>query len=438
MLSFGCLCLLLGVGYYLRNKVGLFRKLYLPASVVAGLLGLILIQTFSLFDTVSIQACYSGWSKIPGLLINIVFACLFLGMVLPKLSKICDSVGRQLAYGQIVAWGQYVIGCAVVLLLLKPLFNVPELFAGIMPVGFEGGHGTAAGMGPVFNELGWAAGQDLALASATGGMISAIIVGMAFINWAKKRGYVSKKLNVEQAENIETAAVSGGKDRIESLSLHFVVIGVAILLGVLMQKGLLFVASSFLSGKGQQVFMSFPLFPLCMIGGIFVQICLTRFNKTKYIKHRTILKIQNIALDFLIVAAIATIKVQVIAQMWIPLVILILAGILWNVFCLVLLARRVFKDAWFERAIAELGQSMGVTATGLLLLRVVDPNYETPAAEAFAGKQLFHEPFMGGGLWTSMAIPLLALWGGWVVFFISLSAICFWSIIIFFIRIKQK
>ena len=57
------------------------------------------------------------------------------------------------------------------------------------------------------------------------------------------------------------------------------------------------------------------------------------------------------------------------------------------------------------------GTRFGVTATGLLLLRVVDPDYETEAAEAFAAKQLLHEPFMGGGLWTGAAIPLLALWG---------------------------
>jgi len=32
-------------------------------------------------------------------------------------------------------------------------------------------------------------------------------------------------------------------------------------------------------------------------------------------------------------------------------------------------------DAWFERSIVEMGQSLGITATGLLLLRFVDPDY---------------------------------------------------------------
>ena len=77
----------------------------------------------------------------------------------------------------------------------------------------------------------------------------------------------------------------------------------------------------------------------------------------------------------LVVAAIATIRIDVVAQEWIPIVVLISAGIGWNVLCLTVFARRAFKDAWFERGIAEMGQSMGVTATGLLLLRVVDPDY---------------------------------------------------------------
>lgn len=140
------------------------------------------------------------------------------------------------------------------------------------------------------------------------------------------------------------------------------------------------------------------------------------------------MRIQNCALDFLVVAAIATIRLDVVAKGWIPLVVLIAAGIGWNVFCIMVLARRAFKDAWFERGIAEMGQSMGVTATGLLLLRVVDPNYETEAAEAFAAKQLLHEPFMGGGLWTGAAIPLLALWGGWPILGIALGMMAIWAV----------
>ncbi|MHC4988906.1 MAG: sodium/glutamate symporter, partial [Planctomycetota bacterium] len=137
------------------------------------------------------------------------------------------------------------------------------------------------------------------------------------------------------------------------------------------------------------------------------------------------------------VAAIAMISIEVVKTAWLPLLILVAAGIAWNVFCVTTLARRILPDAWFERAIAEMGQSMGVTATGLLLLRVVDPDYETPAADAFACKQIVHEPFMGGGLWTSAAIPLIAIYGPGRVFLIAVTVISIWLAIGWLMQIKK-
>jgi ESS family glutamate:Na+ symporter len=424
------------MGYWLRRKLVVLQRLFLPASVIAGLLGLLIFQLLEVPAEVS-----AGWNKLPGQLINIVFACLFLGTALPTVSKVWKSSSRQLAYGQVVAWGQYAVGCFLVLLLIRPLWGLPEIFAGIMPVGFEGGHGTAGGMGPIFDELGFPEMKDFALAAATGGIMGAIIVGMGLVNWAVRKGYVEKKSPPQyDAEDLtgiipEGHRPSAGKltvssDVIESLSLHLVFVGAAILLGWLMKQGLLLAASQ-LPGKGADIFKSFPLFPLCMLGGVMVQWLADRFDKHEHMDHGLMLRIQNCALDFLVVAAIATIRIDVVAQQWLPLVILIFAGIGWNVLCLTVFARRAFKDAWFERGIAEMGQSMGVTATGLLLLRVVDPDYETEAAEAFAAKQLLHEPFMGGGLWTGAAIPLLALWGGWPILGIALSAIAIWVVFLY-------
>lgn len=440
MLSFGCLCVLLGLGYWLRRQLRFLQRLYLPASVIGGLLGLAILQTGAGIGHPVPDAVTFGWGKLPGLLINIVFACLFLGRSLPPVAQVWKSASRQLAYGQIVAWGQYAVGCVLVLLLIKPVFCLPDIFAGIMPVGFEGGHGTAGGMGPTFDRLGFPEMKDYALASATGGIMGAIIVGMGLVNWAVRKGYIEKQvrpdLEIESLAGILPAdrrppagKLTVSSDVIESLSLHLVFVGAAILLGWLMKQGLLLMAGT-LPGKGAEIFASFPLFPLCMMGGVIVQWLADRFDRHEHMDEGLMLRIQNCALDFLVVAAIATIRLDVVAQGWLPLLILIAAGIGWNVLCLTVFARRAFRDAWFERGIAEMGQSMGVTATGLLLLRVVDPDYETEAAEAFAAKQLLHEPFMGGGLWTGTAIPLLAVWGCWPILGIALGAIAVWAIFI--------
>ncbi|MBU0676924.1 MAG: hypothetical protein KJ626_02315 [Verrucomicrobia bacterium] len=84
MIPFVGLCVLLGLGHLLRMKVRLFQKLYLPSCVIGGLLGLVLIQMLNQSGFTWHTAWIAGWGKLPGILINVVFACLFLGIQLPQ------------------------------------------------------------------------------------------------------------------------------------------------------------------------------------------------------------------------------------------------------------------------------------------------------------------------------------------------------------------
>lgn len=437
-MSFCGLCLLLALGKLLRVRVRFFQRLYLPSSVIGGLLGLIVLQTCGKWISPGWTA---GWTKLPGLLINVVFAALFLGVAIPKLSTVWKKAGPQLAYGQIVAWGQYVVGLGLVLAVLGPVFGVPALFGVIVPVGFEGGHGTAGGLMPTFSEIGWTEGGDYALASATAGIMSAIVVGMCLINWAARRGALPRFRGPDTLTEEETAGIypvdrrpeAGWQtvmsESVDSLALHLAVIGIAILVGYLIKQVLVLVEAHIPGMAEHAVMRAFPLFPICMIGGLIVQSTISRFSRINPVDHGLMQRIAGTALDFLVVAAVSTIRVEVVAKGFVPFAVIVAGGILWNVFCVLWLAKRLLPDYWFERAMAEMGQSMGVTATGLLLLRVVDPESETEAPSAFAYKQLLHEPFMGGGLWTSMAVLLVWRHGAWFVFLVSVGAIAAWLLV---------
>lgn len=436
--SFSGLCLLLVVGKFLRVKIKFFQQLYLPSSVIGGILGLVIIQ---IFGGSLPSGWIAGWSQLPGFLINIVFAALFLGVAIPNLSVVWKRAGPQLAYGQIVVWGQYAVGLGFVVFFLGHLFKIPHLFGVIIPVGFEGGHGTAAGLGDTFAQLSWPEGLDFGLTSATFGIISAIVIGITLINWAAKKGYISSFKKIDELSSEELAglypvdkrpsagAQTTSADSVDSLALHLAIIGIAVLIGYGIKLGLMTTESTISGSSESIIFSGFPLFPLCMIGGLIVQLLLTRFARVSPVDHTLMQRLAGTALDFLVIAAISTIKLSVIIQGIIPFLIIIAGGILWNVFCVVWLARRILPNCWFERAIAEMGQSMGVTATGLLLLRAVDPEQKTVAVSAFGYKQLLHEPFMGGGLWTSTAVLLVARRGGWLVLGISLAAIVAWLVI---------
>ena len=56
-------------------------------------------------------------------------------------------------------------------------------------MGFLGGHGTAAGMAQIFNDLNWPAGGDVASTTATMGLMSGIFGGMILINIGARKGY---------------------------------------------------------------------------------------------------------------------------------------------------------------------------------------------------------------------------------------------------------
>jgi ESS family glutamate:Na+ symporter len=118
--------------------------------------------------------------------------------------------------------------------------------------------------------------------------------------------------------------------------------------------------------------------------------------------------------------------------------ILIIAGAIHGVFMVTVVAPRLFKEAWFECAIADFGQALGVTATGLLLLRTVDPESKTCAAQSFGYKQLIHEPFMGGGIWTALALTLVFTIGWQKVFMISGIFYVFWLIMMFIVIRRNR
>jgi ESS family glutamate:Na+ symporter len=87
------------------------------------------------------------------------------------------------------------------------------------------------------------------------------------------------------------------------------------------------------------------------------------------------------------------------------------AGIASNVSAYLLLAPRIIPEYAYERGLYDFGQSMGMTVTGLLPMRMADPANKSGVFEAYSYKQLRFEPVVGGGLFTAASIPLIAQLG---------------------------
>jgi ESS family glutamate:Na+ symporter len=152
-----------------------------------------------------------------------------------------------------------------------------------------------------------------------------------------------------------------------------------------------------------------PLFIYTLFGGLIVRQLLQRLALADLIDHKSIDRISGCAMDFLIVAAIATLRLEAIAGLAAPLAILIAAAFVWTGFCLLFVAKRLLPaDYWFQLGILNYGMSTGTTATGFTLLKIVDKDLDSGAAEDYALAAPMSSPFIGGGMVT-VGLPLLVL-----------------------------
>lgn len=454
---------LLTVGLILRIHVPIFQWLFIPASVIAGLLGLCVVQlatrTSALESTAireSVVDLADQWSSWPGWLIAVVFAALLLEKQAGNVRGGIRRTTSQVIMVWIIVVGQTATGLLLTWLVVQANTNVPNSFGMLIETGFAGGHGTAAAMGLVFSNpaISLESGLDLGILMATAGLIYGVISGIFWINVAAWLGWIKKA----QATGIQSHGiqVSGGQtiggptdeirmhdqpigmqviDReiIDPLLLQMIWLSLAFAIGLFCQTVVSEVGAGIDQLRGidassiamegamdgtaelskrlraSTVLGSFPLFIYTLLGGWIVRKILQRCSAEHLIDNRTILRLSAVAMDVLVVAAIASLSIQAVASLLLPFLVLLAGGIIWTGFCLMVLSRLILPSQhWFQLGLINYGMSTGTTATGFVLLRIVDPEIRTKAAEDYALAAPFSAPFIGGGMIT-VALPLLVL-----------------------------
>ena len=139
-----------------------------------------------------------------------------------------------------------------------------------------------------------------------------------------------------------------------------------------------------------------------MIGGWLINIVIQHTSLHDLFDRATFQRIQGMALEILIVAAMASIKIPVVVEYWMPLLIATVIITVFMYFWLFWLSPRVFSHCWFEQGIIRFGAFTGVAAVGYMLLRTSDPKMETDAGTIYALGCPLMSPFIGGGLVTTM------------------------------------
>lgn len=432
------LCL---VAELLRMFLPGLRRIMLPGAVLGGALALGLgPQAAALFGSMGIEAeAYAVLGGFPPVFINVVFAALMLGRPIDRLGVIWKRARPQIVMGHIYAWGQYVVGLFLVLVLLSPVFNVNPLAGPSIAIGFQGGHGTAAGLDNTFSNLGFAEGKTIAYALATFGIVIGTVLGPLLGNFHRKRAR-----NLDGRNTGETAdrEIRGGENGDEaetesshvgfspltgSLTVHLGIIGLIILIAWGLLEGVARLESTLRGGDSDALFTGYvPLFSVVLIMGFGVQILLQGLKLDRLINRSTVEAISAFALDMVVFGALATLNLKVMGDAWVAILVLCAGGFAWNLAVYFTLGPRIYPRPWFAFGLGDLGGGTATTASGLLLIRVADPKNRTMGRLAYTEKQPFYEPFMGGGLVTAFALPVVAALGPGSSLAITAAVLSMW------------
>lgn len=411
----------LGASWAVRRAIKPLARLFIPAAVVGGFLVLLVgpqvLGTLTGTQGLVPAAVVEVWRTLPGLLINVVFAAILIGKTLPTVRELWASSAPHVILGSVLSFGQFALGGAAVLFLLNPVFGLPHQAGAVLEMAFAGGHGTIAGMGDLLVDSGAPEVVDIGLGLATISMITGIVVGTALVRYGMRSTSVTMvrtaPIGPDEDHDIDHVSVPPVDDRapegtgIHSSTFAFAAIAAAIGIAIV-----LLVAMRWLAGlAGSDVFDKFPLFPLAVIGGFVVQAVASKTGLARMIDKRAVDGIGAIALDALLVCAVGTMSLATIGSNLPAVVTFTVIGVGWSVVAFVVLGRRIHRTHWFERSLADFGQSQGNVATGFVLADMADPDRRTSTANDYGYKQLAYEPLLGGGLLTALAVPAILGWG---------------------------
>jgi ESS family glutamate:Na+ symporter len=411
-LAAGVLSLILATGRRIGQRLQL-RLWGVPEALVAGLIGL-LVAPAGLLPLLP-EHLMELWGDLPLVLLTLVFGSLMLGKPLPKLRGLWRPVSAQVSLALVLAFGQYVVGGLAVLLVLQPWLGVSPVMACLIEVAYEGGHGSAAAMGPSYAALGFEGGQDLGLAMATVGLLSSTLVGGVVVVVGRRRGWLlaqsSTSTPSSSAAASNPAAIGQQPPKPwAAWAVNLGLVGIAVLIGALLLQLLRF-GTDAIGGGVAEVGQSLPVFPLAIVGSLLMRWLLERTGLSHWASAPIQNEIGTLSADLLITSATACLNLALLVADWLPLTVLALAGLGWNLGVTLLLAPRLLPADWFERAVLEFGQATGVAASGLLLLRMADPDDHSEALPAFSLKQLLLQPFLAGGVVTVVAPLAVTGWG---------------------------
>ncbi len=441
-LVIGILLVSLLLAHMLKRSIPFLQKSLIPTSVLGGALILIAEGLFKLITggSAMFDAAIFGGKAISTLEV-LTYHCLALGFIASTL-KASDAKMSKKRTVEIFNTGvttvstylmQAVLGFGITMiacLFIKDFFPAAGV---LLPFGYGQGTGQALNYGGIYEGLGFQGGKSFGLTIAALGFLSAAIGGVIHLNLLRKGKKLSlneAKPHVLRSEDIEGENEIPMQESLDKITVQIALVAVAYLVAY----GLMVLLGSILPGM-KSVIYGFN-FLLGVLAATLVKAVINFFRK-KNIIHRNytnnflLTRISNFFFDLMVVAGVAAIRLDALENYWGVVLILGVVGMLSTYAYNHFVAKKIFPDYPEEQFLMMYGMLTGTASTGTILLREIDEEFKTPAADNMVYQNfpaiVFGFPMM---LLATLApqkpaLTMVIL----VVFFLAMNVILFRSFI---------
>ena len=434
------------VGNVLKKSVVFLKDSLIPISVIGGGILIFVAWIYKLITgEIMFDSAFFGASGTKTLEM-FTYHCLALGFIASTLKTSDGKVTKERAV-EVFNTGvttvstyllQGIVG--MVITMAAAAFFIPDFFeaAGVLlPFGYGQGTGQAMNYGGIYEaDFGFEGGKSFGLTIAAFGFLSASIGGVIHLNLLKRKGIIGKKSSEVRHTHIEGENEIPMQESIDKMTVQIALIIVTYMIAYFFMAML----SKVIPGMTSLIF-GFN-FLLGVLAATLVKETM-RFLKKKnaiqknYTNNFLLTRASNFFFDIMVVSGIAAIRLSVLEQYWGIMLILGLAGLLITYFYNHFVAKKLFPKYTEEQFLMMYGMLTGTASTGTILLREIDGDFETPAADNMVYQNLPAIVFGFPMMLLAMLAPkkpvltLLIL----VVFFAVMNVILFRS---FIFKFKKK
>ena len=385
------------VGNTLKRYIPFLRKSLIPVSVIGGIFLLFVssVLKFTTGEYLFNWSIFCEGTSMSGIemLEIMTYHCLAIGFIAMTLRK-SDNKGKakgrvsEVVNTGITTVSTYLLqGFFGLAITVVASFIIPKLIKAsgiILCFGFGQGTGQALNYGSIYEtDYGFIGGKSFGLTIAALGFLAASIGGVIYLNYHKRKGDIKIRESVSQLnqEKVEEEGEVPMVDSIDKLTLQISLVFVCYAMTYL----LMYILGN-LVGDGLKTTIYGFNFLLGTLSAVIVKEVLKLLRKTNlmhrdYVNNFLLNRIAGFAFDIMIVAGIGAIRVDLIKDYWVVLLILGLVGVLVTFLYIKFVSKKLFKNYEHEQFMVMYGMLTGTASTGVILLREIDPAFETPASE---------------------------------------------------------